>query len=211
MKTQDKIAVKRNTPTKTARGIKKVTAPKKEPVPEKVPAPKVKLVGIEELAKLVDVTERRIQQIEQEGVIKSEPKKNNKDKREYDFAKSIVALVRYFRKKADSRRSGDSEDMEAEKLRHLIVKREKEELLLEELKNDLHRTADIERVVGAALTRLRINLLAVPMGVAPLVREKTNVNEIAELINERICRALNEIATVDIDKLLDEEDGVDTE
>ena len=205
MKTQGKTAVKRNVTRKNT------TVSKKETVPKKEPAPKIKLVGIEELAKLVDVDERRIRQIEQEGVIKSEPKANGKEKREYDFAKSIVALVRYYRKKADSRRSGDSADMEAEKLRHLVVKREKEELLLEELKNDLHRTADIERVMGAALSRLRINLLAIPMGVAPVVRDKTNVNEIADIINERICRALNEIATLDIDKMLDEEDGLDTE
>jgi len=210
MRTQGKVAEKKNVPKKTMRSTKKETVQKKETPPEKEPAPKVKLVGIEELAKLVDVTERRIQQIEQEGVIKSEPKKNNKDKREYDFAKSIVALVRYFRNKADSRKSGDSEDMEAEKLRFLIAKREKEELLLEELKGDLHRTADIERVMGAAFTRLRINALAIPMGVAPLLREKTDVNEIAEPIYARLCRAFNELATVDLDKLLDEADWSDT-
>jgi len=204
MRNQGKVAGKTNAPRKTQGGTKK------EPTPVKEPAPKVKLVGIEELAKLVDVTERRIQQIEQEGIIKSEPKKNNKDKREYDFVKSIVSLVRYFRNKADSRRSGDSEDMETEKLRNIVIKNKKEELLLEELENDLHRTADIERVMGAALTRLRINLLAIPMGVAPLVREKSNVNEIAEIIEARISRALNELATVDIDKMLDEDDWADT-
>ena len=205
MKKQGKPAEKKTVTRKTPATSKKEAAPAKETTP------KIKLVGIEELAKLVGVVERRIQQLEKEGVIKSEPKTNNKEKREYDFAKSIVAIMRYYREKADSRRSGDSEDMAAAKLQNQIQKNEKEELLLLELKGDLHRTADIERVMGAALTRLRINLLAIPMGVAPLIREKTNVNEIAEIINDRLSRALNETATLDIDNMLSEEREADLE
>jgi hypothetical protein len=101
--------------------------------------------------------------------------------------------------------------MEKEKLLHLAAKREAEELKLKQIKGDLHRAADIERVIGAGHTRLRINLLAIPMGVAPLVRDKKDVNEIAEIINERICRALNEIATIDIEKLMAEEEGMNAE
>jgi hypothetical protein len=33
------------------------------------------------------------------------------------------------------------------------------------------------------------------------------VNEIADIINEKICLALNDIATIDIDKLSAEEEG----
>jgi len=203
MKTREKATVKKPVTRKSPAVSKKETATAKETTP------KVKLIDIDELAKLVGVTTRRITQLEDEEVIKSEPKTNNKEKRQYKFAETIIAIVRYYREKADSRRSGDSEDMAAAKLQNQIQKNEKEDLLLQELRGDLHRTADIERVVGAALSRLRINLLATPMGVAPLLREKKNVNEIAEIINDRICRALNEIATFDIDKLLSEEKNLD--
>jgi len=205
MKKQGKPAEKKTVTRKSPAASKKEAAPAKETTP------KVKLIDIDELAKLVGVTIRRIEQLEQEGVIKSEPKKNNKEKRQYKFAETIIAIVRYYREKADSRRSGESSDMAAAKLQNQIQKNEKEELLLLELKGDLHRTADIERVIGAAHTRLRINLLAIPMGVAPMVREKTNVNEIAEIINDRLSRALNEMATIDIDNMLSEEKEADLE
>jgi len=170
-----------------------------------------KLVRASFLAQCFDVGERRIQQLSQEGVIKPEPGGKDKEGYKYDFAKSIIAIGRYYQKKADSRKSGGSEEMEKEKLLTMAIKRETEELKLAELKNDLYRTADIERVMGTALTRLRINLLAIPMGVAPLIRGKQNINDIAEIINERICRSLNETATLDIDKLIDEVEGLNQE
>jgi len=170
-----------------------------------------KLIRTSFLAKIFDVGARRIQQLSEEGVITSEPGGKDKGGYWYDFAKSIIAIGRYYQKKADSRKSSNSDEMEREKILHMKIKRETEELKLAELRNDLHRTADLERVVGAAHTRLRINLLAIPVGVAPLIRGKQNINEIAEIIHERIYRSLNEIVGMDIDELLAGEESVSQE
>jgi len=202
-----KSEVKAATPTRKKSPSKKASVTKEKKPPTKETAQKGPLVDIDQFAELVGVTTDMIRKYEQQGIIKSEPKKNQKDKRMYDFTRNIVKLVRFFREKTDSRKSGDSEEMEKAKLKRMEMKLKKEELELAELENDLHRSSDIEKVIGAALTRLRINLLSIPMGIAPLVREKKNVNEIAEIINERICRALNETASVDIDKMLAEEEG----
>jgi phage terminase Nu1 subunit (DNA packaging protein) len=187
------VRTAKSTATVKAAGTKKKTE-KKELVK--------KLVRVEVLAQFVGVTVRRIQQLQQEGVIKPEPVKNKKEGAQYDFLPCLHNLITYYRDKAERRKSGDSADMEKEKLSHLTIKRETEELKLKQIKGELHKAEDIERVMGAGLTRLRINLLAIPMGVAPLVRVKKDVNEIAEILNERICRALNEIATIDIKKLI---------
>jgi len=205
MKTQGKPAAKKAVTRKAG------AVSKKEPAPAKEATPKVKLVGIEELAKLVDVDERRIRQIEQEGVIKSEPKSSNKEKREYDFAKSIVALVRYYRKKADSRRSGSSEDMESAKLLQIETKRKIDELKLAQLEGELHRADDIERIMGNLLTRLRVNLLAIPMGLAPILRDMDDIKDIAEKLDDRIRRAMNEVADFDLQKLIEEGDIAEEE
>ena len=195
MKTQGKPAVK-NTVTRKSPAVSK-----KEAASEKEPAPKVKLVGIEELAKLVDVDERRIQQIEQEGVIKSEPKANNKEKRKYDFAKSIVALVRYYRKKADSRRSGDSKEMEEEKLRQLAAKRELEEMKVLRARGELHHTDDIKRIFGAIFSRVHTGFESFPLGLAPKIAGKTNIMEIAGEIKTHLDKILYEITEYDIEAL----------
>lgn len=181
---------------------------KKTPPAKKEPAKK--LVRIKFLAECFGIGERRIQQLSEEEIIKPEGGKD-KEGYQYDFAKSLIAIGRYYRERADNRKSNESKDLESAKLELAKIKIEKDALELEKIKKDLHRSADIERVMGAALSRLRINLLAIPLGVAPLVRDKSNVNEIAEIITERISRALSGIATLDIDKLLLEEGAADTE
>jgi len=195
MKKQGKPAEKKTVTRKTPATSKKEAAPAKETTP------KIKLVGIEELAKLVGVVERRIQQLENEGVIKSEPKTNNKDKREYDFAKSIVAIVRYYRSKADSRRSGDSKEMEEEKLRQLAAKRELEEIKVLRARGELHHTDDIKRIFGSIFSRVHTGFESFPLGLAPKLAGKTNIMEIAEEIKNQLDKILYEITEYDIDAL----------
>ena len=188
---QRKKTIQKETPKKT-------TA-KKEP--EKKELVK-KLVRVEVLAKFVGVTVRRIQQLQQEGVIKPEPVKNKKEGAKYDFLTCLYGIITYYRERADRRSSAESKEMEGEKILQISTKRKLEELKLKQLEGDLHKTADIERVMGALLTRLRINLLAIPLGVATQLRGETDVNLIAEKINERISRALNEVVDLDLDKLI---------
>ena len=185
----------------------------KAPVTIDDEAPKKKvIVSLEYLAKFVGVEPSRIYQLRKQGVITEEPKtKGVRESARFDLMPALLNIIRFYREKSDSRKSNESEDMANTKLKRLEIKLKKEELELGEIENNLHKSADIERVMGAALTRLRINLLAIPLGVAPLIRDKKNVNEIAEIINERICRALNELVTVNIDKLLADEEGAYSE
>jgi hypothetical protein len=92
--------------------------------------------------------------------------------------------------------------MKNAKERQAMAKAKLEELKLAQLEGDLHKAEDIERVMGAIHTRLRINLLAIPMGIAPLLRDMTDTNEIAGKIDERIRRALDDVVEIDLDKLM---------
>jgi phage terminase Nu1 subunit (DNA packaging protein) len=165
-----------------------------------------KIVRIEVLAQFVGVTVRRIQQLQQEGIIKPEPVENKKEGAKYDLLPCLHKIIFYYRDKADSRKSDDSDAMAEEKLKRITIKRETEELHLAEMKGELCKAEDIERVMGAVLTRLRINLLSIPKGVAPQIREMKDVDIIAEKIHERICRALNEVVSLDLDALMAKEE-----
>jgi len=218
MATKKTAVVKKNNKTKTKAQLQKTKVIKKTPekketvsVTKNNTQQKDVLVGIDKFAEICGVSEKRVKQWEEEGAIKSEPKLKYRDKRSYYLLKNLITLVRFLREKNDTRFKGDGEEATNVKLKRLELKLKKEELELAEIENNLHQSADIERVMGAALTRLRINLLAIPLGVAPLIREKKNVNEIAEIINERICRALNELVKVDIEKLLADEEGAYSE
>jgi phage terminase Nu1 subunit (DNA packaging protein) len=175
----------------------------KEKAAEKSKSVKIKLVGTEELAQFVGVDPRRIQQLTKEGVIKKEP--GDKKTAKYDFVRNVHSLLQYYRQKSDSRRSGDSEEMASEKLKQISTKRKLEELKLAQLEGDLHKAEDIERIIGAVLTRLRINMLAIPMGLAPILRDMDDARAIAEKLDERIRRAMNEVADIDLKKLVEAE------
>jgi phage terminase Nu1 subunit (DNA packaging protein) len=199
--------------SKTASKVKTVTVKKpvkkpaekteKKEAGEKPEPVKVKLVNTEELAQFVGVDPRRIQQLTQEGVIKKEP--GDKKTAKYDFVRNVHSLLQYYRQKSDSRRSGDSREMASEKLKQISAKRKLEELKLAQLDGELHKASDIERLIGAMLTRLRINLLAIPMGLAPILRNMDDAMEIAEKLDERIRRAMNEVTDIDLKTLVEAE------
>jgi len=203
------MATKKTVPKKkVSTPIKSVKKKSAEETVKKEPSKK--LVGAKYLADCFGVSERRMQQICQE-ILTPEPGGKGTEGYQYDFAKSLIAIGRYYREKADNRKSSESIDLEAAKLEEKKIKIEKDSLELDELKKDLHRSADIERVVGAAMSRLRINLRGIPMGVAPLIKVKENENEIAEIIMDRIDRALSEVADIDIDDMMSKEEGAYSE
>ncbi|MDR1353418.1 MAG: hypothetical protein LBK05_09070 [Treponema sp.] len=191
------VAVKKPDKKPAEKIEKKTAAEKPEPA-------KVKLVSTEELAQFVGVDPRRIQQLTQEGVIKKEP--GDKKTAKYDFVRNVHSLLQYYRQKSDSRRSSDSEEMASEKLKQISAKRKLEELKLAQLDGELHKASDIERLIGAMLTRLRINLLALPMGLSPILRDMDDTREIAEKLDERLRRVMDEVTDLDLVKLVEEEE-----
>jgi phage terminase Nu1 subunit (DNA packaging protein) len=209
---QEETKIKAKAASKPVSRTKSATAKKpaeKKEAAEKHEAVKVKLVSTEELAQFVGVDPRRIQQLTQEGVIKKEP--GDKKTAKYDFVRNVHSLLQYYRKKSDSRGSKDSEGMKNAKERQAAAKAKLEELKLAQLEGDLHKAEDIERLTGAVLTRLRINLLAIPMGLAPVLRDMDDTMEIAEKLDERIRRAMNEAADMDLKKLIEAEDLAEKE
>jgi phage terminase Nu1 subunit (DNA packaging protein) len=160
-----------------------------------------------ELATLFNLSVPSIKKLQQNGVIEPLPNNGNrKAGNEWFPLECACKVIRNYQKMVDSRGSRETEEMKKARERQLIARAEKEELELLGVKGELHKAKDIERVMGAVLTRLRINLLAIPKGVAPQIRDEKDTNVIAEKIYERICRALNEVVSLDLDELLAEEE-----
>ena len=152
------------------------------------------LVRIEVIAGFVGVTVRRIHQLTQEGIIQSEPANDGNSGRMYDFLPTIKNLLIYYRDKADSRRSGDSEEMAEEKLRQIAAKRELDEIKLALAKGDSFNTDMAEKVWGSLVARLNVGLDSIPGGVAPMLIDRSDVNEITEIIQKRLNQAREEIS-----------------
>ena len=154
-------------------------------------------VRIDEIARFVGVSVRRIQQLTQEGIIRPEIPPGKERGTVYRFLPTIQALMEYYREKADKKRTGDSDEMAEEKLRQIAAKRALDELKLSRAKSELHHTKDVEKVFGSILTRLRVGLLSLPMSIAPAIANETDVNKIAGIVEDRITRVSHELVSFD--------------
>jgi phage terminase Nu1 subunit (DNA packaging protein) len=164
-------------------------------------------VTTEELARLCNLSVPSIKKLRQDGVIEPLPNNGNrKAGNEWLPLQCMNRVIINYQKMVDSRGSRETEETKKARERQLIARAKKEELELMEIEGGLVKAEHIERVMGMVHTRLRINLLAIPKGVAPLLKDQHDTNYIAEKINERICRALSEVATLDLDKLLENEE-----
>ena len=186
---------------------KKPATEKKSPENQAEPFDRSKYWSTEEVAKNFGITTARVSQLKRDDVIIPAITGSRKEGDFYKPAETCIRAVRYYRELSDSRSSKDSQEIKNAKERQFIARAKKEELDLQEREGELHRAEDIIHAVGSALSRLRINLLAIPKGITPQIVDEKNPNVIAEKINERICRALNEVVTLDINKLLKEEEG----
>ena len=197
---------------------KKEIPDKKKPVAEKKPAKKnddeategspriwegpdgKKFCNIAYLSKSTDTSIRELRHLQQQGII--EPAIKNKGKESaYDFAKSYAAMFAYYKRIASSRRSGDSKEMEEEKLRQLAAKRELEEMKVLRARGELHHADDIKRIFGAMFSRVHTGFESFPLGLAPKLAGKTNVMEIAGEIKTHLDKILYEITEYDIEAL----------
>jgi phage terminase Nu1 subunit (DNA packaging protein) len=185
---------------------------KEKPVEKKSAATKnvsqnTETVTTAELAALFNLSVPSIKKLHQDGVIEPLPNNGNrKAGNEWLPLRCACKVIRNYQKMVDSRGSRETGEMKKARERQMMARAEKEELELLAVKGELHKAEDIERVMGAVLTRLRINLLAIPKGVAPQIRDQKDTNVIAEKINERIYRALNEVVSLDLDELLAKEE-----
>lgn len=153
-------------------------------------------VRIEQIAQLLGVSVRRVQQLTQEGIIKSE-KVKGKLGREYDFVPTIHSLLTYYREKAD-KHTGPSDALEEERLRRERARATLDELKVKRAEGELFDAKTIEKMIGAVFTRIRTGLFSLPMGVAPLLRDQGDINAIAEIIQSRLHELLSEIINFDM-------------
>ena len=200
-KTKKTATKKREPPVK-----EKPSAEKKSAENTAEPFDRSKFWSTEEVAKYFGVTNGRISHLKRDGVITPAVTGSRKEGDFYKPLETTIKGLRYYRELSDSRGTRETEEMKNARERQLMARAEKEELELLEHKGELHKAKDIERVMGAVLSRLRINLLSISKGVAPQLKNQSDENVISGKIHERIVRALNEVVALDLDALMAKEE-----
>jgi phage terminase Nu1 subunit (DNA packaging protein) len=152
------------------------------------------------IAKLLDLSERRVQQLSREGVI---PKAT---RGQYDLVGSVRGYVRYLRDQAAKAQAG-APDYASERARFIRARADLAEMEAAEKRGAVIPAADVEAAWIAVLARLRTRILALPDRLAPLVHAEASPAGVRDVIRGALREALEELAETDVRPERDHDDA----
>lgn len=147
-----------------------------------------------ELAKILGISTRRIQQLAAEnGMFKS------KTGTKYDLADCVQDYIKF---KIESETSGKNDlDYWQEKAKHEQAKRTITQMKLARMKRESFDAADVEDAWAALLIEFKDELKSLPHKLAPLLIGMEDMAEIARTVEFQIDGALFALSQFDLDKI----------
>ena len=143
------------------------------------------------LAKLFNLTERRVQQLAKEGVI---PKA---ERGKYDLVGAVRGYVKYLQERAEGR-GVEPTDLHGERTRLLKARADKAELEVDERKGAL---IPADRVIEAweqLVAAFRAKCLALPSKLASQLVAVNGIREIQDTISGGVREALEELSRFEL-------------
>lgn len=150
------------------------------------------------IAKLLLLTERRVQQLSAEGVI---PKA---ERGRYELAPAVQGYIRFLQERSVQANSGPV-DYHQEKALLTKAQRETAELELALLRGDVASVREFERVQSAIMATIRTNVLNVSSRAVLQLLGCTDETEFKTKLRAELTLALETAADADLD--LSEDDG----
>ena len=154
----------------------------------------MKLYTSKVVASWLGLTERRVRQLRDEGVIQ-EARPGL-----YELQPTVRRYIQYLRGGA----GGDKLNEER------AIKRKKAQIELDELEGGLHRTEDIERALSTMLSNFRTRMLAIPAKTAGDISRMKDQAEIFDRLKMEVDEALDELSNYDT-AFAEEEGGAQEE
>ncbi len=153
------------------------------------------------IASLFGLTVRRIQQLTQDGVLRTEQVGKQ---RRYDLLQTVRAYVTYLQEKANSKGgSKDDTENESRKIKAdadlKATKAQIAEMELQELKGELHRSEDVEAMTTDLVFVIRGMIMALPGRLAIDLAPITSPAEISERIKQEANAILLELSNYEYD------------
>ena len=162
-------------------------------LPEKLEQIEELTVTLSALSALFNLTDRRIRQLADEGVVV----KHSRGK--YDLFQSVQNYIRLIKSNSsvEKVKSDTDFDLDRERALHEAVKREKSELSLAVMKGELHEAKDVEKVMTDMLTNFRGKILSLPSKLAPILMARDDVFIIQSIIEKEVHMTLYELSEYD--------------
>lgn len=151
----------------------------------------MKLYDTKAVARILDVSERRVRQLKAENVIQEYKGTAGL----YELVPTIHNYINFLRKKNPE--SAENIDYNTERAKLVKAKRLNEEYDLRVKEGDLHTSADIESVMTDMLINFKSRLMAIPAKLSPVLSKKNDKAEISKILKGAIDEALNELSDFD--------------
>lgn len=152
------------------------------------------------IARLFGKTTRRIQQLTQDGIL---PTVQTQSGRRYDLLPTITRYIKYLEARAEKQQPENiTEKMEKKldaEIKYKQAKADKAKLELDELKGQMHRAADIEKLTNELVFSVRSMLLAMPGRVAMDLAAINNPTEVSQYMARHVEALLDELAQHEYD------------
>ena len=152
-------------------------------------------IKIRELAEILGISERQIQRLTKDDVIK----KNDKGK--YLFYKSVRSYIDYLRELESTPQQLQEEKLKNE-IDYLKTRDRKENIKIKILEADLHEANDVKRVMNNIIAGFKGQLQTIPYKLAPLIIGVENLGELQEIISDNINSILKELSEYDRNKFI---------
>ena len=147
------------------------------------------------IARLFDKSTRRIQQLTQDGVLPTEQTPNG---RRYDLLPTIKRYISYLEARAEKQQPQSmTQKLEAKldaEIKYKKAKADKAKLELDELKGQMHRAGDIEKLTNELVFSVRSMLLALPGRVAMDLAGINKPVEVSQYMARHVEALLNQLA-----------------
>jgi len=157
----------------------------------------LKVYDVKAIARRLDISERRVRQLREQGIIEEFRKMPGL----FDIERATIDYIRYLRRNNSG--TGDSIDYNAERAKLMRAKREDIEHDLGIKKRELHTTEEIKSVIADVLINFKSRLAAIPAKASPALSKKSSKAEIHKILKRYIDEALSELS--EFDKLTQEE------
>jgi len=149
------------------------------------------LYDVKAIARILDISERRVRQLKAENIIQEYKRMAGM----YDLIPTIHNYINYLRKRNPE--SAENIDYNTERAKLVKAKRLNEEYDLRVKEGDLHTSADIENVMTDMLINFKSRLMAIPAKLSPALSKKSDKAEISKILKDAVDEALNELSDFD--------------
>lgn len=138
------------------------------------------------LGNIFGVTDRRIRQMAEEGIIVRAAKGR------YNLVDSLKNYILSLKLAVDSDNPDGELNFEEEKALHERVKRHISEMKLQTMKGELHKADDVRHVMTDMLSSFKTRMMNIPAKVAPVLEDR-DAGYIKERLTSEVTEALNEL------------------